>query len=354
VTPLEYMRRYGAFEVASKVGPVYEQPVREAELQDVHVDDAGRVYTRAPAPGSPNVVPLPAVAGDAEGRRRVGVRVDGEILRGFPTPTGLLEFWSRTLHDWGWPELATPGYVKSHVHRQNMDRDQLCLVSTFRLPVHVHTRSGNAKWLDEIAHTNPLWIHPSDASRLGVRATGDLVRVETEIGHFVIKAWITEGIRPGVVACSHHMGRWKPERNDGQRIGMATVTLGHEGSDWSMRRRKGVEPFASADPDTLRVWWTDVGVHQNLTHAVHPDPVSGAHCWHQAVRVRPAQAGDRQGDIHVDRERSHAAYRKWLELTRPADRYSPDGTRRPYWLLRPVRPERDAYRLPSGAEPAAV
>jgi hypothetical protein len=25
---------------------------------------------------------------------------------------------------------------------------------------------------------------------------------------------------------------------------------------------------------------------------------------------------------------------------------SPDGTRRPYWLLRPVRPTRDAYRLP--------
>jgi len=354
VTPLEYMRRYGAFEVARKVGAVYEQPVPDAELQDVQVDDAGRVYTHAPAPDSPNVVPLPAVAGDAEGRRRVGVRVDGEIRRGFPTPTGRLEFWSRTLHDWGWPELATPGYVKSQVHRQNMDRDQLCLVSTFRLPVHVHTRSGNAKWLDEIAHTNPLWIHPSDAAHLGVRATGDLVRVETEIGHFVIKAWITEGIRPGVVACSHHMGRWKPEGSDGQRIGMATVALGHEGSDWSMRRGKGVEPFASSDPDTLRVWWTDVGVHQNLTHAVHPDPVSGAHCWHQAVRVRPAEAGDRQGDIHVDRERSHAAYRKWLELTRPADRYSPDGTRRPYWLLRPVRPERDAYSLPSGAEPAVV
>ncbi len=354
VTPLEYMRRYGAFEVAHKVGAVHEQTVPEAELADVKIDDAGRVYTRAEAPESPNVVPLPPVEGDAEGRRRVGVRIDGETLRGFPTPTGRLEFWSRTLHDWGWPELAMPGYVRSHVHRQNMDRDQLCLISTFRLPVHVHTRTGNAKWLDEIAHTNPLWIHPTDAERLGVGGTGDLVRVETEIGHFVLKAWITEGIRPGVVACSHHMGRWKPEGSDGQRIGMATVALGHEDSTWSLRRRKGVEPFASADPDTLRVWWTDVGVHQNLTHAVHPDPVSGAHCWHQAVRVRRAEPGDRHGDIHVDRERSHAAYRKWLELTRPADRYSPDGTRRPYWLLRPVRPERDAYRLPSDAGPVSV
>ena len=39
------------------------------------------------------------------------------------------------------------------------------LISTFRLPVQIHTRSANAKWLDEIAHTNPLWIHPDDAAR---------------------------------------------------------------------------------------------------------------------------------------------------------------------------------------------
>ena len=84
------------------------------------------------------------------------------------------------------------------------------LIPTFRLPVQIHTRSANAKWLDEIAHTNPLWMHPTDAARIGVR-TGDLVRVETEIGYFVVKAWVTEGIRPGVVACSHHMGRWKLE-----------------------------------------------------------------------------------------------------------------------------------------------
>jgi anaerobic selenocysteine-containing dehydrogenase len=255
------------------------------------------------------------------------------------------------LHEWGWPEMAIPGYVKSHIHPHNLDRDQMCLISTFRLPVQIHTRSANSKWLDEIAHTNPLWIHPRDAERLGVDATGDLVRVETEIGHFVVKAWVTEGIRPGVVACSHHMGRWKPEGHVGQRMAMATVGLDRSGSEWSLQRRKGVEPHASTDPDSMRVWWTDVGVHQNLTHAVHPDPISGMHCWHQAVRVRRAEPSDRYGDIAVDTARAHAAYAKWLELTRSADLHSPDGTRRPYWLMRPVRPERGAYRLP---EPASV
>ena len=346
VTPFEYMRRFGAFEVAQKVGKVFEQSVSDAELEDVRVDEAGRVFTRAPVPPSPKAPGGTKIDPDEEGRRRVGVRVDGEIVKGWPTPSGKLEFWSRTLHDWGWPELATPTYVKSHVHQQNLESDQMPLITTFRVPVQIHTRSANAKWLDEIAHTNPLWIHPQDAARLGIGKTGDLVRVETEIGYFVLKAWVTEGIRPGVAACSHHMGRWKPEGHQGQRIGMMTVAIDQDGSEWELIRKKGGGPFESSDPDTLRVWWTDVGVHQNLTHPVHPDPISGMHCWHQAVRIKPAQAGDSFGDVSVDSARSRAVYDKWLEMTRSASEYSPNGTRRPWWMLRPVRPERSAYDLP--------
>ena len=152
--------------------------------------------------------------------------VDGVVRRGFPTPSGRLEFWSSTLAGWGWPEHALPGYIRSHVHPSSLDADQVVLLSTFRLPTQIHTRSANAKWLDELAHTNPVWIHPRDAARFGIGGTGDLVRVSTEIGYFVAKAWLTEGIRPGVVACSHHMGRW---RLDGGPRGaggmMATVGL---------------------------------------------------------------------------------------------------------------------------------
>jgi anaerobic selenocysteine-containing dehydrogenase len=226
------------------------------------------------------------------------------------------------------------------------------LISTFRLPVQIHTRSANAKWLDEIAHTNPLWIHPNHAASLKVR-TGDLVRVETEIGYFVVRAWVTEGIRPGIVACSHHMGRWKL-KEEGQRQLMATVSLNHEGNQWGLKREKGSAPYRSSDADTLRIWWTDVGVHQNLTFPVHPDPVSGMHCWHQAVRVRRAEAGDRYGDISVDTHKAHEVYKRWLAMTRPADKYSPDGTRRPYWLLRPLKPAREFYRLPDQEELAGV
>ena len=350
LSPLGYMRRYGAFEISKGVGAVHQTPVPEDQLVDTSIDEFGRVYAASAKPASPNIVPMASPDPDPDGRRPVGVVVDGAILQGFPTPSGRLEFYSSTLDHWGWPEYAIPGYIRSHVHRDALAADEMVLISTFRLPVQIHTRSANAKWLDEIAHTNPLWLHPKDATRLGI-GPNDLVRVETEIGYFVVKPWLTEGIRPGVVACSHHMGRWKLGET-GQRAVMATVALDHEGDAWAMSRTRGVEPFESSDPDTKRIWWTDVGVHQNLTFPVHPDPISGQHCWHQAVQVRKAEATDRYGDIHVDTELAHQAYTRWLALTRPATEVSPDGNRRPYWLMRPLKPARETYRLP--AEPQKV
>ncbi|MCP4202411.1 MAG: molybdopterin-dependent oxidoreductase [bacterium] len=348
--PLEYMRRYGAFEVERDIGPVYEREVPADELEDPVEDQYGRVFTRAPAPAPVNLAPTGAPPGDDEGRRFAGVKIDGKILRGFPTPSGKLEFYSPTLAAWGWDEYTIPTYIKSHVHPDNMAPDEMCLISTFRLPVQIHTRSANAKWLDEIAHTNPLWLHPKKAAEIGVR-TGDLVRVETHNGYFVVKAWVTEGIKPEVVACSHHMGRWKLQEPDGdlargQRQLMATVSLDNQGSDWKIQRKKGAGPYESSDPDTSRIWWTDVGVHQNLTFPVHPDPISGMHCWHQAVRVKKAEPQDGYGDISVDIERSHQVFKDWLAKTRSAMDHSPDGTRRPAWLVRPVKPVKNAYKLP--------
>jgi anaerobic selenocysteine-containing dehydrogenase len=343
------MRRYGAFEVQQRVGPLYEREVPPGELDDIQEDRFGRVYTRAAKPVSPNIVPMGSPEPDAEGRRPVGVRVDGVVLRGFPTPSGLLEFYSRTLADWGWGEYALPTYIKSHIHPDHLHDGEFPLISTFRLPVQIHTRSANAKWLDEIAHTNPLWIHPRDATPIGLR-TGDLVRVETQMGYFVVKAWVTESIRPGVVACSHHMGRWKVT-DRGQRQLMATVGLDHRKSGWALTRHRLVAPYDSGDPDTGRIWWTDVGVHQNLTFPVHPDPVSGQHCWHQAVRITRAPDGDAYGDIEVDTDKAHALFHEWMKRARPATRFSPDKTRRPFWLMRPLKPPKAVFALPEPVEP---
>ena len=344
LTPLEFMRRYGAFEIKNKIGKIYDETVGKEELDDLNFDAFGRVFTRAAKPAGPNIVPIPLPDGDDEGRRLVGVKIGDAIKRGFPTPSGKLEFYSKTLNDWGWPEYAIPTYFKSHVHPDNLDAGQTILISTFRLAVQIHTRSANAKWLNEIAHINPLWIHPSHAEKIGVD-TGDLVRVETEIGHYVVPAWVTEGIRPGIVACSHHMGRWKLN-DEGQKQFMATVKLERQGTEWQLKREREIEPYESSDADTLRIWWKDGGVHQNMTFPVHPDPISGMHCWHQAVRVQRAKADDKPGDISVDTQKSRAVYKKWLGMTRSADKYSPDRTRRPYWMLRPLKPAKEYYRLP--------
>lgn len=345
LTPIQYMRKYGVFEVAREVYRPYEQPVDPALAAEAEIDSVtGRLWSGQPSAPSANAVPRPAVPPSDRGAA-VGVVVDGRACIGFPTPSGKLEFYSRTLKDWGWPEYAIPSDVKSHVHPDEMDvaRAEFALVPTFRLPTLIHTRSGNAKWLNEISHSNPVWMNPNDARRLGCR-TDDLVKVHTEIGYFVGKVWVTEGIRPGVVACSHHMGRWRlEEQTGGERWSTGVARLDRGDGEWRLGITHGVQPFKSEDPDSERIWWTDCGVHQNLTFPVHPDPVSGQHCWHQKVRLEPAGPADRYGDVYVDTAKAHAVYRRWLAMARPAP--GPGGLRRPLWLLRPYKPDVSAYQL---------
>ena len=326
LTPLEYMRKYGAFLIEDRVYRTHEAPLAPAQSEGATVDPVTRVAVK--------------------GGHAVGVEVDGQLRGGFPTPSRKLEFYSKTLKDWKWGEHAVPTYVKGHVHWSQIDpaRGEMLLLPTFRLPTLIHSRSGNAKWLYEISHSNPLWLSPGDAARLGV-VTGDLLKVETEIGHFVDKVWVTESIRPGVVACSHHLGRWRlQEASGGERWSTALVDMQRLGEgQWRLRHVHGVRPFASADPDSSRVWWEDPGVHQNLTFPVHPDPVSGQHCWHQKVRVVRPGPDDRYGDVVVDTNRAHEVYREWLALARPAP--GPGGLRRPLWLPRAFQPDVSTYRL---------
>jgi len=68
-----------------------------------------------------------------------------------------------------------------------------------------------------------------------------------------------------------------------------------------MRQISGVEPYDTSDRPIRRESGGAMrGVHQDITFPVHPDPISGMHCWHQMVRVERAGAGDRYGDIFVD------------------------------------------------------
>jgi anaerobic selenocysteine-containing dehydrogenase len=322
LTPLAYMRKYGAFKVKDEVYKPYERPL-EGEALAGTTNDADEVVLK-------------------DGKT-IGVLVNGVAVSGFATPSRRLEFYSATLVDWGWPEHAVPRYVPGHVHWRDMRRQdgEFDLLPNFRLPTLIHTRSP-VKWLYEISHNNPLWIATADAARFGID-TGDLVKVRTRIGYFVTRAWVTEGIRPGVLGMSHHLGRWRLHEELGNRNASALVAIDRQGSGYKVSQVHGAQPFVSSDPDSSRIWWNEIGVHQNLTFPVQPDPVSGMHCWHQRVTLEKAAAGDRYGDIFVDTEKSHEAYKEWLAMTRPAP--GPGGLRRPLWFDRPLRPVAAAYKL---------
>jgi len=342
-TPLELMRDRGAYEVEADIYEPHERLVGPAALEG-SVKDASGVYRKAGTAGTFDGTNLDGLTLAPLGDGSPAVEVDGLAREGFPTPSKKLELFSTTLAEWGWPEYATPKWIPSHVHWEDLDLagDERILLPTFRIPTLIHTRSANAKWLAEISHRHPLWLHPSDAEKLNIDE-GGLVRITTRIGHFVIHAWRTEGIRPGVVAASHHMGRWRLEEDSARSWGAGKASVDHDGSQWTLRRSEGVKPWDSEDSDTARVWWNDSGVHQNLTFAVQPDPISGMQCWHQRVRVTPAQPGDQYGDVSVDTEKSREAYLEWLAKTRPAP--GPHGLRRPLWYARPLKPAAAAYRL---------
>ncbi|MDA1027808.1 MAG: molybdopterin-dependent oxidoreductase [Bacteroidetes bacterium] len=328
ITPLEYMRKYAAFEITKDHYVPYEKKIDAAGTT---TDKHDRVLKNGSV---------------------VGVMIDGEVKVGFTTPSRKMEFFSSTMKDWGWPEkeYTLPWTLKSHVHPDNIDRakGEMLLLPNFRLPTLIHTRSANAKWLYELSHKNPVWMHPVDAARIGVK-TGELIRVTTRIGYFVDKIWITEGIKPGVIAMSHHLGRWRLKEEEGVSRGASNFVSITESRDEGnkLRVNHGAGPWKSFDPDTSRIWWEDVGVHQNLTHAVQPDPVSGHHCWLQkAYQVEKAPPGDKHGDVYVDTNASMENYNEWVKLSRSAVDHSPDGTRRPDWLKRPLKPVKEAYKLP--------
>ncbi len=335
LTPLEYMRKYGAVEVATDLYRQDERPLTPAEREGAVADENGvlrkpiTMETQKPLVGEPGAVGV--------------VLDDGSEVAGWLTPSRKLELFSPSMADFGWRDYATPCYIESHVSHKNINEanNEMVLVPTFRLPTLIHTRSGNAKYLNEISNKHPMWMNSLDAKRMGLQ-TGDMVRVNTEIGHFVARIWSTEAVRPGVTALSHHMGRWRTNDDSGSRWASGKVDVGRmEDGRWRLRYKEGVKPFLSDDPDSMRINWEDPGVHQNLAFAVHPDTWSGMHCWHQKVRIERAHEEDKYGDVVVDTAKSREIYSEWMSKTKPGP--NKDGLRRPEFMMRPVMPMRKAY-----------
>src|SRR5262249_20627999 len=104
LTPLAYMRKYGAFLIEEGSYRAHEKPIAAGDLKDASVDPTSKVASR--------------------GGAAIGVEVDEQVMAGFPTPSRKLEFYSKTLRDWKWPEYAVPTYIRSHVHPSNIDPER--------------------------------------------------------------------------------------------------------------------------------------------------------------------------------------------------------------------------------------
>jgi anaerobic selenocysteine-containing dehydrogenase len=106
---------------------------------------------------------------------------------------------------------------------------------TYKSVRHGQARTATNPWLMLLAPENFVEVSSADAAELRL-VTGDMVKVTSpsNAGGITGRVRVTEGLRPGVVAISHHYGHWelgaRPHEVDG-------VKMGHDPS-----RGGGIQP----------------------------------------------------------------------------------------------------------------
>ena len=201
---------------------------------------------------------------------------------GFDTPSGKIE-------------LPTFAWNANHAHA-NLQADEFVL-TTFKVTYHTLSMTGNLKYLAEISHSNPLWINKEVAHKFGIK-DGSLVRLTTETGYMVTKAWITQGIHPQVIGIATSAGR--------NSYGRVATAQREKTTSWA-------DPGQVDDDITFNLWWKDKGTNPNDIIPIAIDPVSGTQLWNDTVvKVSPAKPGDKYGDIKVDNSKHVAIYKKMV------------------------------------------
>ncbi len=201
------------------------------------------------------------VAQDIEGTPRLAYPPNNPVVK-----SGLIDFYSDNLASKGFPAFPTYTPIPEH---QKMGKDDLHL-TTYKYAVHTHSRTAHCKWLVEIKHDNPAWINSKTAAARGIK-DGDSIKVSSAIGEITTTAHVTEGIIPGVIAISHHLGRK------------------HSGIFGSGKVSPTTPGNASTDPDAKLIWWNKHGKHPNSIIPNSSDPISGGQRWMDTV-VRVTKA----------------------------------------------------------------
>jgi len=315
-TPLQRLEADGAFEDPADQAyyEPYLRPISPKDLEGSATDPITGIITK-----------------DGKG---IGILHRGKPVVGFKTPSRKLEVRSQFVarlarnedvsalaalansrgenraahhkgHDYRVPEL--PAYQQIEEHLQ-LSEDELIMTS-FKWNVHNHGRTANLKWLSEIVHSNPAWIHPDTAAKFGLR-DGDFVELKGRRSSTVDKmaprlglgsgevegtlrlpVVLTRGVHPKAIAISNSLGHFA---YTSVAIGVSKRDLGSESA--------GYESAPMRDADWERnMWWEDRsggdprkwvrntgnGWAQNHVLPIMPDPISGQQAFNDTVvRVR--------------------------------------------------------------------
>jgi anaerobic selenocysteine-containing dehydrogenase len=252
----EYMKKHGVWHDPDEKPHYYsyKKEVKADKLKGAILDPKTGVYWKG-KPGQDYTTTKKAY------KKYVGQKIGDKVYKGFKpdkvNKTGFLELYSELLEMKGFSPLPTYYPVPEH---RKMKPGQLML-TTYKVACHIHSRSTHRKWLAELYHDNPAWINSVTAKSLGI-SNGDRIRVKSQVGEIVTRAYVNEKIVPGVIAISMHLGR---------------TESGRYGSG-----RKS--PFArDNDPDLKLKWWNDYGVHPNWVIPNSPDPIGGQQRWMDTV-----------------------------------------------------------------------
>jgi thiosulfate reductase / polysulfide reductase chain A len=278
-----YMREHGVWQDTSKPKyyKLYAWEMTPEQLKDTRIDEAKGQVWRAAADGK---------------ERLVGLVVDGKPRRGFATPTRKFSIHHEDIEAAskarGFTEdggKGMPGWFPIATHEQ-MTPEMLHLV-TFKWNVHTQGRTQSQKYLSEIVHHNPMWMHTSVAQKLGV-ATGDEVEITTYrphghamkagggavLGKARITVWVTEGIHPRTVAVSNTLGNVFHGRASNARRGRRGESAGWDNT------------IDTEDQDLVDdVWWdarkggTGAGYNINAILPIQPAPLVGMQGWYDTV-----------------------------------------------------------------------
>ena len=320
---LERLLEEGAWEDTSR-DPFYEpflQPIAEADLEGSVTDEDTGIITK-----------------DGMG---IGVMMNGKPVRGFKTPSRKFEIRSAFVKDTGLNKdtsemiklsSMTKTKVRPEQHKpydvpidempiwmqpeehQGLEDDQLIMTS-FKWNVHNHGRTMNLKWLAEIVHSNPAWLNPATAEKLGLK-DGDWIELtgyfskmleksnpnlahgeRDEQGRIIagqmrVPIVTMPGIHPNAIAMSNSCGHWQyTSVAQGQKASSAVgVADGHvsQGSDGKTYRDRDWEN---------NMWWEDKsngdhtkweqntgnGWNQNRIMPIAPDPITGQQAFHSTV-----------------------------------------------------------------------